>query len=102
MGLLEGVFIVSVGIFIFYESILKIYYKEEIINLNASIYVMIFALILTFLLVLFLNYVVKKTKSLIIESDALHYKTDCLTNAFTLAALVFILQICILLMRFLA
>ncbi len=60
MGLLEGVFIVSVGIFIFYESILKIYYKEEIINLNASIYVMIFALILTFLLVLFLNYVVKK------------------------------------------
>ncbi len=51
---------------------------------------MIFALILTFLLVLFLNYVVKKTKSLIIESDALHYKTDCLTNAFTLAALVLI------------
>ncbi|EAI3389464.1 TPA: cation transporter [Campylobacter coli] len=90
MGLLEGVFIVSVGIFIFYESILKIYYKEEIINLNASIYVMIFALILTFLLVLFLNYVVKKTKSLIIESDALHYKTDCLTNACTLAALVLI------------
>ncbi|EAI2535368.1 cation diffusion facilitator family transporter, partial [Campylobacter coli] len=33
MGLLEGVFIVSVGIFIFYESILKIYYKKEIINL---------------------------------------------------------------------
>ncbi|MDE8480864.1 cation transporter, partial [Klebsiella pneumoniae] len=50
----------------------------------------IFALILTFLLVLFLNYVVKKTKSLIIESDALHYKTDCLANAFTLAALVLI------------
>ncbi len=48
MGLLEGVFIVSVGIFIFYESILKIYYKEEIINLNASIYVMIFALITYF------------------------------------------------------
>ncbi len=48
MGLLEGVFIVGVGIFIFYESILKIYYKEEIKDLNSSIYVMIFALIMTF------------------------------------------------------
>ncbi|EOH3788390.1 cation diffusion facilitator family transporter [Campylobacter jejuni] len=90
MGLLEGVFIVGVGIFIFYESILKIYYKEEIKDLNSSIYVMIFALIMTFFLVLFLNYVAKKTKSLIIESDALHYKTDCLINACTLGALVLI------------
>ncbi|EAW7388020.1 TPA: cation diffusion facilitator family transporter [Campylobacter jejuni] len=90
MGLLEGVFIVGVGIFIFYESILKIYYKEEIKDLNSSIYVMIFALIMTFFLVLFLNYVAKKTKSLIIESDALHYKTDCLTNVCTLGALVLI------------
>ncbi|ELQ9476696.1 cation transporter [Campylobacter jejuni] len=90
MGLLEGVFIVGVGIFIFYESILKIYYKEEIKDLNSSIYVMIFTLIMTFFLVLFLNYVAKKTKSLIIESDALHYKTDCLTNAYTLGALVLI------------
>ncbi|AYA32403.1 TPA: cation transporter [Campylobacter jejuni] len=90
MGLLEGVFIVGVGIFIFYESILKIYYKEEIKDLNSSIYVMIFALIMTFFLVLFLNYVAKKTKSLIIESDALHYKTDCLANACTLGALVLI------------
>ncbi|EJB0525096.1 cation transporter [Campylobacter jejuni] len=90
MGLLEGVFIVGVGIFIFYESILKIYYKEEIKDLNSSIYVMIFALIMTFFLVLFLNYVAKKTKSLIIESDASHYKTDCLTNACTLGALVLI------------
>ncbi|EDK9174398.1 cation transporter [Campylobacter jejuni] len=90
MGLLEGVFIVGVGIFIFYESILKIYYKEEIKDLNSSIYVMIFTLIMTFFLVLFLNYVAKKTKSLIIESDVLHYKTDCLTNACTLGALVLI------------
>ncbi|ECR2308873.1 cation transporter [Campylobacter jejuni] len=90
MGLLEGVFIVGVGVFIFYESILKIYYKEEIKDLNSSIYVMIFALVMTFFLVLFLNYVAKKTKSLIIESDALHYKTDFLTNACTFGALVLI------------
>ncbi|RQD67590.1 cation transporter [Campylobacter hepaticus] len=89
-GLLEGVFIVGAGIFIFYESIVKIYYKEEITDLNSSIYVMIFALIITALLVLFLNHVAKKTKSLIIESDALHYKTDCLSNACTLGSLILI------------
>ncbi|AXP08533.1 cation diffusion facilitator family transporter [Campylobacter hepaticus] len=89
-GLLEGVFIVGAGIFIFYESIVKIYYKEEITDLNSSIYVMIFVLIITALLVLFLNHVAKKTKSLIIESDALHYKTDCLSNACTLGSLILI------------
>ncbi|MCH3800423.1 cation transporter, partial [Campylobacter jejuni] len=31
-----------------------------------------------------------KTKSVIIESDALHYKTDCLTHACTFGALVLI------------
>ncbi|MBM0637376.1 cation diffusion facilitator family transporter [Campylobacter sp. VicNov18] len=90
MGLLEGVFIVGVGVFIFYESILKIYNKEEIKDLNLSIYVMIFALLVTFFLVLFLNHVAKKTQSLIIQSDALHYKTDCLSNACTLGSLILI------------
>ncbi|MBZ7931262.1 MULTISPECIES: cation diffusion facilitator family transporter [Campylobacter] len=90
MGLLEGGFIVCVGIFIFYESILKIYYKKEIIDLNSSIFVMIFAIIITFFLILFLNYVAKKTKSLIIESDALHYRSDFLTNICTLIALILI------------
>lgn len=90
MGVLEGCFIAGIGIFIFYESILKIYHKEEIIDLNSSIFVMIFALLVTFFLVLFLNFVAKKTKSLIVQSDCLHYKSDFLTNFCALAALVLI------------
>lgn len=90
MGVLEGFFIAGIGIFIFYESILKIYHKEEIRDLNSSIFVMIFALVITFFLVIFLNFVAKKTKSLIIESDCLHYKSDFLTNFCALIALVLI------------
>ncbi|KAA6228440.1 MULTISPECIES: cation diffusion facilitator family transporter [unclassified Campylobacter] len=90
MGLLEGVFIVCIGIFIFYESIYKIYHKEEIINLSLSIYVMLISLIITFLLIFFLTLVAKKTKSLVIESDCLHYKSDFLTNLSTLIALFLI------------
>ena len=90
MGFLEGVFIVCVGIFIFYESILKIYNKDELIDLNLGIFVMIFALFVTLFLVLFLNFVAKKTNNLIIQSDALHYKSDFLSNFLALLALILI------------
>lgn len=90
MGVLEGSFIAGIGIFIFYQSILKIYHKEEISDLNLGIFVMIFALFVTFFLVVFLNFVAKKTKSLIIESDCLHYKNDFLTNFCALITLILI------------
>lgn len=90
MGLLEGFVIFIIGVYIFYESIVKIYHQERVDNLNLGIYVMIFALVVTFILVLFLSYVAKKTQSLIVESDCLHYKSDVLTNFFTLLALVII------------
>ncbi len=60
MGVLESCFIAGVVVFIFYQSILKIYYKEEIADLNSGIFVMIFALVVTFFLVVFLNFVAKK------------------------------------------
>lgn len=90
MGLLEGFVIFIIGVYIFYESIVKIYHQERVDNLNLGIYVMFFALAVTFILVLFLSYVAKKTQSLIVESDCLHYKSDVLTNFFTLLALVII------------
>ncbi len=86
MGLLEGLFIACVGAFIFYASIQKIISKDENLDVSLSIFVMIFASIVTFLLVLFLNQVAKKTKNLIVESDCLHYKSDLLSNLCTLLA----------------
>ncbi|ECZ4669323.1 cation diffusion facilitator family transporter [Campylobacter upsaliensis] len=90
MGFLEGCFIVGVGIFIFYQSVMKIYHRENVEDLNSGIAVMIFALVVTFLLVFYLSFVAKKTKSLIVESDCLHYKSDFLSNFFTLLALILI------------
>ena len=90
MGFLEGSMIIGVAVFILYQSIEKIYNKEQINDLNLSIFVMIFSIVVTLFLVIFLSFVAKKTKSLIIESDCLHYKSDLLSNAFTLLALVII------------
>ena len=59
-----------------------------IIKIDYSIYVMLFSMIATLMLVMFLSYVVKKTNHLVIKSDLLHYKTDLLTTGAVLAALI--------------
>jgi cation diffusion facilitator family transporter len=85
---IEGAVISGSGLFILYESINKLAHSEVVKNIDVSIYVMIFSFIVTAMLVLFLNYVAKKKNSLVIKSDALHYKTDMYTNGGVLISLV--------------
>lgn len=87
---IEGAVISGSGVFILYESIRKLYYKEGISNIDISIYVMAFAFCITLALVLFLSYVAKRRNNLVIKSDALHYKTDLYTNGGVLISLVVI------------
>lgn len=88
MGLLEALFIAAMAIFIFYESVRKLYENEGIQNIHLSLAVMSFAMICTLILTLFLSSVAKKSKSLIVEADSLHYKSDFLSNFATLLALM--------------
>jgi len=87
-ALFEGLVIIASGIFIIYEAIRKLIHKEVITNLDASIYVMLFAIVVVGGLVAFLNYVAKKSNNLVIKSDALHYKTDLFTNGAVLVSLI--------------
>jgi len=89
-ALFEGLVIILSGLFIIYEAIRKLIHKEVITNLDASIYVMAFAIIVVGGLVAFLNYVAKKTNNLVIKSDALHYKTDLFTNGAVLLSLIIV------------
>lgn len=52
--------------------------------------VMVVSFIVTGILVLFLIRVAKKTKSLVIESDALHYQTDLFTNGGIIVGMIII------------
>lgn len=57
------------------------FHHKGIEYLNASIIVMLISLFLTIALVLFLNCRhLKKGKGMVMKSDALHYKTDVLSN----------------------
>lgn len=89
-AMFEGVLIVGVGAFIFYESIMKIRADEHAIDLNIGIYVMIFSAAVTGALVAFLSRAAKRTQNLILKADALHYKSDLYTNFAVLAALLII------------
>jgi len=89
-ALFEGLFISGSGLYIIYEGINKIIHHEKVVNIDYSIYVMIFSIAMTLGLVAFLAYVVKKTNNLIIKSDLLHYKTDLLTNGAVLVSLIII------------
>lgn len=86
----EWVIISISWIYILYKSIFKLINKETIFFLWTSITIMIISFFITLILVIFLEFVAKKTNNLVIKSDALHYKTDLFTNAWILFALVII------------
>lgn len=89
-AVIEGTVITVSGLFIFYTAIKKAIKSEPLEYLGNSIIVMVISLALTIALVIFLNYVAKKTRSMVVKSDALHYKTDVLSNGAILVSLVLI------------
>lgn len=89
-AVIEGTIIAISGAYILYISIDKLLNPTMILHLDLSLYVMIFSFLITLFLVIFLNSVAKKTNSLVIKSDALHYKTDVVSNGAVLLSLVVI------------
>ena len=89
-AVIEGTIISLTALFILYEAISIMVQGSVISNLEASIGVMIVSLTMTAGLVLFLNSVAKITGNMVIKADALHYKTDLLSNGAVLASLAFI------------
>ncbi len=86
-GVIEGTVITLSGLFIFYQSIDNIIKEKVLTALDQSLIVMTISFLVTLALVLFLNYVAKKTDNLVIRSDALHYKTDLYSNGIILISL---------------
>ncbi len=87
-AVIEGTIIIMSGLYIFYAAIDKTINEKTTSYLDISIIVMLISITITALLVLFLNYVAKKTNSLVVKSDALHYKTDLLTNSAIIFSLI--------------
>lgn len=89
-AVIEGTVISLSALFILYEATSKLLKGTPIERLDLSIGVMVVSLVVTAALVLFLHRVAKKTGNMVIEADALHYKTDLLTNGAILVSLAVI------------
>lgn len=86
-SVIEGTIITISGLYLLYEAINKYINKESTLYINESIIIMVISFAITLLLVIFLSYVAKKTNSMVIKADALHYKTDVFSNGAVLFSL---------------
>ena len=89
-SVIEGTIITISGLFLLYQAVEKAINGSVSQYLDISIYVMIISLIITISLVIYLNSVAKKTNSMVIKADALHYKTDVFSNVAVLSSLVLV------------
>ena len=89
-GVIEGTIITLSGLYIIYESINKAIYGSKMALLTPAIVVMLLSIGVTFLLVEYLMGVATRTDNIVIKADALHYKTDLISNGVILFSLILV------------
>jgi ferrous-iron efflux pump FieF len=87
-GLVQGAFIGGSSVFLLFQSVERFIRTEHVQATGAGIAVTIFALVATAVLVTFQRYVKRKTGSIVIGADELHYRSDLILNGAVLVALV--------------
>jgi len=87
-GLVQAAFISGSSVFLMINGISAVINNHQIVATNLGISVMILSLVVTLALVLYQGYVVKKTNSMAIKADSLHYRTDIVLNGAVLLAIV--------------
>jgi len=87
-GLAQAAFISGSAVFLMFNGMSALINGNTITASNIGIAVMLFSVLITIALVLFQAYVVKKTNSVAIKADSLHYRTDIVMNAAVLFAIM--------------
>ncbi len=88
-GIAQSVFICISALLILKEAFEHFMHPKPIEGFGVGIGVMIFSIFLTLILVAYQNFVIKKTQSLAIAGDSLHYKSDILINASVMCSFMF-------------
>jgi len=87
-GLGQAAFITGSAVFLIFEALQRLARPVAVEHGGVGIAVSVYAIIATLGLVLYQSYVVRRTKSVAIAADSLHYKSDLALNASVIAALV--------------
>ena len=79
-SLAQSAFIGGSAVFLLIQAGERVVHPRAVANTDIGYAVMVFSIVLTIALVAFQRYVVKKSGSVAIDADSLHYKTDVLIN----------------------
>jgi len=86
-GLVQAAFVLGSASLLLINGVDRVINPKVIVHSEVGIWITIVAIVLTLLLVLLQKYVIKKTESVAISADALHYQSDLFLNLGVLAAL---------------
>lgn len=92
-GFSQAGFIIASSGFLMFEAIRRLYNPQPLVYANIGIIVIVISLVATFVLVQFQHYVVKKTGSVAIKADSIHYMSDFLLNGIVIVSLVLVSQL---------
>ncbi len=87
-GLVQASFVLGSAIILIFSGVSRLLNPQAIVQSEVAIWVTIISIVLTLILVGFQRYVIKRTGSIIISGDALHYQSDLLLNLGVLVAIV--------------
>ncbi|TVR98258.1 MAG: cation diffusion facilitator family transporter [Rhodospirillales bacterium] len=87
-GLAQAAFIAGSAVFLLFHAGERLLNPTPITNTGIGYAVMVFSMGLTLALVVFQRFVIRRTGSIAIRADALHYAVDLLTNTGVIVALV--------------
>ena len=86
-GLAQSAFIAGSAVFLVFHAVDRLRHPHAIEQIPLGLWVMVFAIVMTLVLLAIQRYVIRKTGSTAIRADSLHYLTDLLTNISVLVAL---------------
>jgi ferrous-iron efflux pump FieF len=87
-GLAQAAFVAGSAVLLLFEAGSRLFRPSPIEDSTVGIAVMVVSIVLTLGLVLFQRHVVRRTDSVAIGADALHYRSDLLMNLSVIVALV--------------
>jgi len=87
-GLVQAAFVLGSATLLIFNGVERTLNPRVIVHSNVAIWVTIIAIALTLALVFFQRFVIKRTNSVVISADALHYQSDLLMNFGVLLAIV--------------
>lgn len=84
----QSAFITGSAVLLIIQGLQHLLRPAPVTNSGIGIAVMVFAIVVTFVLVRYQQHIIKRTGSLVVSSDELHYRSDLILNGAVIVALV--------------